>query len=138
MKNTGEKKQVHLSVGGDDIPDILGDKDKFKQMLINLVDNGIKYSEPLDAVTITKIACDTYFKVIVEDTGMGIDMECIPRLFERFYRVDKARSRAKGGTGLGLAIVKHIVIGFNGSIDVESTLGVGTKFIITIPYSIEK
>lgn len=138
MKNTGDQKQVHLSVIGDEIPDILGDKDKFKQMLINLVDNGIKYSEAFDQVTISKIAYDTYFKIVVEDTGMGIDKEYIPRLFERFYRVDKARSRAKGGTGLGLAIVKHIVIGFNGTIDVESTLGIGTKFIITIPYSTEK
>lgn len=138
MKNTGEQKQVHVSIVGDEIPSILGDKDKFKQMLINLVDNAIKYSEAFDTVVITKIIYDTYFKVIVEDSGMGIAKEYIPRLFERFYRVDKARSRAKGGTGLGLAIVKHIIIGFNGSIDVESTLGVGTKFIITIPYHIEK
>jgi two-component system, OmpR family, phosphate regulon sensor histidine kinase PhoR len=138
MKNTGEQKQVHVSIVGDEIPDILGDKDKFKQMLINLVDNAIKYSEAFDTVIITKIIYDTYFKVIVEDSGMGIAKEYIPRLFERFYRVDKARSRAKGGTGLGLAIVKHIIIGFNGSIDVESTLGVGTKFIITIPYNREK
>lgn len=138
MKNTGEQKQVHVSIVGDEIPNILGDKDKFKQMLINLVDNAIKYSEAFDTVVITKIIYDTYFKVIVEDSGMGIGKEYIPRLFERFYRVDKARSRAKGGTGLGLAIVKHIIIGFNGSIDVESTLGVGTKFIITIPYHIEK
>ncbi len=136
MKNTGEQKQVHVSIVGDEIPNILGDKDKFKQMLINLVDNAIKYSEAFDTVVITKIIYDTYFKVIVEDSGMGIAKEYIPRLFERFYRVDKARSRAKGGTGLGLAIVKHIIIGFNGSIDVESTLGVGTKFIITIPYHI--
>ncbi|WP_346895810.1 HAMP domain-containing sensor histidine kinase [Clostridium sp. UBA7503] len=138
MKNTGEQKQVHVSIVGDEIPNILGDKDKFKQMLINLVDNAIKYSEAFDTVVITKIIYDTYFKVIVEDSGMGIAKEYIPRLFERFYRVDKARSRAKGGTGLGLAIVKHIIIGFNGSIDVESTLGVGTKFVITIPYHIEK
>jgi len=138
MKNTGEQKQVYVSIVGDAIPDILGDKDKFKQMLINLVDNAIKYSEAFDTVVITKIVYDTYFKVMVEDTGMGIAKEYIPRLFERFYRVDKARSRAKGGTGLGLAIVKHIIIGFNGNIDVESTLGVGTKFIITIPYYTEK
>jgi len=138
MKNTGEQKQVYVSIVGDEIPDILGDKDKFKQMLINLVDNAIKYSEAFDTVVITKIVYDTCFKVMVEDTGMGIAKEYIPRLFERFYRVDKARSRAKGGTGLGLAIVKHIIIGFNGNIDVESTLGVGTKFIITIPYYTEK
>lgn len=137
MKNTGDQKNVHITVVGDELPNILGDSDKFKQMLINLVDNGIKYSEPFDTVTVTKIEEDRNFKIIVEDTGMGIDSDFIPRLFERFYRVDKARSRAKGGTGLGLAIVKHIVIGFNGNIEVQSTLGVGTKFILTIPYSSE-
>lgn len=134
MKSTADKKQIFLSIAGDQVGSIVGDKDKFKQMLINLVDNGIKYSEAFDTVTVTKLLEKNQFKIVVQDTGIGIEEEFIPRLFERFYRVDKARSRAKGGTGLGLAIVKHIVIGFNGTIDVESTVGVGTKFIITIPY----
>ena len=81
---------------------------------------------------------DMNFELLLKIHGIGInDRDFIPRLFERFYRVDKARSRAKGGTGLGLAIVKHIVIGFNGNINVQSTLGLGTKFIITIPYNSE-
>lgn len=134
MKSSADKKQIFLAVAGDDIGNIVGDKDKFKQMLINLIDNGIKYSEAFDTVTVTKIVEEGQFKIVVQDTGIGIEEAYIPRLFERFYRVDKARSRAKGGTGLGLAIVKHIIIGFNGSIDVESTVGVGTKFIITIPF----
>lgn len=138
MKNTSDKKQINIEIVGDNIPNILGDKDKFKQMIINLVDNAIKYSDNFDAVIITKKANDRDFSIIIEDTGMGIDESFIPRLFERFYRVDKARSRAKGGTGLGLAIVKHILIGFNGSINVESTLGVGTKFIINVPYNADK
>lgn len=134
MKSSADKKQIFLAVAGDDVGNIVGDKDKFKQMLINLIDNGIKYSEAFDTVTVTKIVEEGQFKIVVQDTGIGIEEAYIPRLFERFYRVDKARSRAKGGTGLGLAIVKHITLGFNGSIDVESTVGVGTKFIITIPF----
>jgi two-component system phosphate regulon sensor histidine kinase PhoR len=70
----------------------------------------------------------------VEDTGIGIDKEHIPRLFERFYRVDKGRSRKQGGTGLGLSIVKHIVELYEGIIKVESQIGVGTKFIIKLPF----
>ena len=137
MQTYAASKNIYLDSVGETIGEILGDEDKFKQMLINLVDNGIKYSEAFDTVTVAKIVDKNFFTIIVEDTGIGISEDAIPRLFERFYRVDKARSRAKGGTGLGLAIVKHIVIGFNGNIKVESTVGVGTKFIITIPYNIE-
>lgn len=134
MGNSAENKKICLSVAGEKLGLIMGDKDKFKQMILNLVDNGIKYSEAFDSVTVTKMPGVGSFTVIVEDTGIGISEEAIPRLFERFYRVDKARSREKGGTGLGLAIVKHIVIGFNGDVKVESQVGTGTKFIITIPY----
>lgn len=134
MGNSAENKKISLSVAGRKIGSVMGDKDKFKQMILNLVDNGIKYSEAFDSVTVTKMPGAGSFTVIVEDTGIGISEEAIPRLFERFYRVDKARSREKGGTGLGLAIVKHIVIGFNGDVKVESQVGTGTKFIITIPY----
>nr|WP_052406366.1 ATP-binding protein [Clostridium culturomicium] len=133
MKHIADKKEIELRVFGDELPIIAGDKDKFKQMLINLIDNGIKYSEAGDKVTVNKISKKKEFIIIVEDTGIGIEESAIPRLFERFYRVDKARSRAKGGTGLGLAIVKHIVIGFNGSVKVESKVGIGTRFIITFP-----
>jgi len=133
MRNIAEKKGINIDIEGDEIPRIVGDRDKFKQMLINLIDNGVKYSEHGDKVTVRKILRKKDFTIIVEDTGIGIEKDAIPRLFERFYRVDKARSRAKGGTGLGLAIVKHIVIGFNGKLRVESELGIGTKFIITFP-----
>lgn len=133
MRNIADKKGIDIDIEGDEIPRVVGDRDKFKQMLINLIDNGVKYSEYGDKVTVKKVLKETDFTIIVEDTGIGIEEEAIPRLFERFYRVDKARSRSKGGTGLGLAIVKHIVIGFNGSLQVESKLGVGTKFIITFP-----
>lgn len=134
IKNTADKKNITLSIVGDDVPDLIGDKDRFKQMLINLVDNGVKYCEPGDSVILSKKAEKKHCIITIEDTGNGIPEEYIPRLFERFYRVDKARSRAKGGTGLGLAIVKHIVLSFKGTIAVESKVGIGTKFIIKIPY----
>ncbi|MNP74675.1 Alkaline phosphatase synthesis sensor protein PhoR [compost metagenome] len=77
---------------------------------------------------------DSKLVIEVEDTGCGIPESEIPRIFERFYRVDKARSRAKGGTGLGLAIVKHIVKNFNGDITVNSVLGKGSNFIVKIKH----
>ncbi len=133
MKNTAEAKNITLTITNNENVTILGDTDKFKQMMINLVDNAIKYSEKGDSVFIGNIIKDNNCVVWVEDTGAGIPQKHIPRLFERFYRVDEARSRAKGGTGLGLAIVKHIVLSFGGKIEVESVYGEGSKFIITIP-----
>ncbi|MBU3181630.1 two-component system histidine kinase PnpS [Clostridium psychrophilum] len=135
MKNTANLKGIQLIVKNKEIKIITGDKDKFKQMLINLVDNALNYSENGDSVNIGMESMDNKFVLWVEDTGVGIAKKQIPRIFERFYRVDKARSRSKGGTGLGLAIVKHIVIQFNGRIYVESELGIGSKFIVEIPYN---
>jgi len=134
MRNVGDKKDVNIVIKGENVPNLVGDSDKFKQMLINLVDNAIKYSES-EEIIINRYYKDNQCIIEIEDKGIGISRDHISRLFERFYRVDKARSRAKGGTGLGLAIVKHIVLGFNGNISVESELNKGTKFIITIPYS---
>ncbi|WP_291637336.1 ATP-binding protein, partial [Clostridium sp.] len=135
MKNTADAKGIHLSIQQQDIKTFIGDADIFKQMLINLVDNAINYSETGDSVCIgTENTADKYI-IWVKDTGVGIAKQQIPRIFERFYRVDKARSRSKGGTGLGLAIVKHIVLEFNGEIYVESELGIGSKFIVEIPYN---
>jgi len=134
MKNTADSKNIKLKILENIHVNLLGDKDKFKQMILNLVDNSIKYSEANDSVSIGAKVDDRLCIIWVEDTGIGISREHIARLFERFYRVDKARSRAKGGTGLGLAIVKHIVINFGGTIDVESELEKGSKFIIKIPF----
>jgi two-component system, OmpR family, phosphate regulon sensor histidine kinase PhoR len=133
IKNEAEKKQIQLQVIDENVPKVQGDQDKFKQMLLNLVDNAVKYSENGNKVIIGGKKEKGYCVIWVEDTGVGIPKEHIPRLFERFYRVDKARSRAKGGTGLGLAIVKHIVLGFNGTITVESEVGKGSKFIVKMP-----
>jgi two-component system phosphate regulon sensor histidine kinase PhoR len=134
MKNTADVKEIQLSTQQQNLKSLIGDADKFKQMLINLVDNAINYSEVGDSVCIGTEYKANKCILWVKDTGVGIAKSQIPRIFERFYRVDKARSRSKGGTGLGLAIVKHIVLKFNGKIYVESELGYGSKFIIEIPY----
>ena len=136
MKNTARSKNVFLSKGSDKPIQIVGDSDKFKQMLINLVDNGIKYSEAGDSVYIDYEQSGDNCILWVEDTGVGIPEKHISRLFERFYRVDKSRSRANGETGLGLAIVKYIVLGFGGKIEVKSSLGEGSKFTVYIPIKV--
>jgi two-component system, OmpR family, phosphate regulon sensor histidine kinase PhoR len=135
MKHIADEKHIHFSIEENMVKVLVGNRDKFKQMLINLVDNAIKYSEQNAKVTIGTCMEQDKCVIWVEDTGVGIPKEHIPRLFERFYRVDKARSRARGGTGLGLAIVKHIVMSFNGSIEVESQVGKGSKFVVSIPYN---
>ncbi|MCM0648745.1 cell wall metabolism sensor histidine kinase WalK [Clostridium swellfunianum] len=134
MKNTAENKKINLKTEINKDIMLKGDIDKFKQMLINLVDNAIKYSEEGDRVFIGADIENNKKIIWVEDTGVGMSKEHLSRIFERFYRVDKARSRAQGGTGLGLAIVKHIVLSLNGSINVESEVGKGTKFTVKIPF----
>ena len=133
MKNIADVKGIQLSIQLQEIKPLMGDVDRFKQMLINLVVNAINYSETGDSVCIGTESKSDSCILWVKDTGVGIAKEQIPRIFERFYRVDKARSRSNGGTGLGLAIVKHIVLKFNGKIYVESELGSGSKFIVEIP-----
>ena len=93
----------------------------------------MKYCSSGDAVTVSCSGDEAAVSFRVEDDGPGIHSKELDRIFERFYRVDKTRSRRLGGTGLGLAIVKHIAIAHGGTVDVESTLGVGTAFIVTIP-----
>jgi two-component system phosphate regulon sensor histidine kinase PhoR len=104
-----------------------------EQAVSNLVDNAIKYSEPHSRIEIDASANEREVVIAVRDHGVGIEREHLPRLFERFYRVDRARSRKLGGTGLGLAIVKHIVQAHRGRIDVESTPGQGSIFRIHLP-----
>ena len=117
---------------GDDVAVIRADAYRLEQLFINLLDNGIKYTEQ-GSVQITVRKESNNLVIEVEDTGIGIPKEHVPRIFERFYVTDKSRSRKSGGTGLGLSIVKHIVLLHNGTIAVTSTPGHGTKFIVSLP-----
>lgn len=110
-----------------------GNRDRFKQMMMNLVENAVKYSEEGGRVTVSAEKRDGKAILRVRDEGIGIAEENLPRLFERFYRVDKSRSQKAGGTGLGLAIVKHIAGLFGGEVTVESQLGKGSTFTVILP-----
>lgn len=136
LNDQAKKKGVEVFLDTNSNCILMGDKDKFKQMLLNLVSNSIKYTEKGGMVRVESYTHDMNLVLVIEDNGIGISAEDLPRIFERFYRVDKARSRESGGTGLGLAIVKHIVRLFDGDISVSSELEVGTKFVITIPINI--
>ncbi len=113
-------------------PIIKADPFKLEQIFINLIDNAIKYTEK-GGITISIESTDSQIKIEIEDTGIGIPKEHLSRIFERFYVVDKSRSRKMGGTGLGLSIVKHIVEAHKGTIHVESEFNEGSKFTILLP-----
>jgi two-component system phosphate regulon sensor histidine kinase PhoR len=117
-------------------PDLLAqaDPDRLRQVLSNLIDNAVKFGRQGGNVTISSRVLDEHWLELgVQDDGPGIPPEAKARIFERFYRVDKARSREQGGTGLGLAIVKHVVQAHGGDVRVESELGRGTTFYFTLP-----
>lgn len=109
------------------------DAQSCEQILSNLLDNAIKYTEPGGSIALRIGGDDRSVRVEVADTGMGIPQRDLGRIFERFYRVDQARSRSQGGTGLGLAIVKHLVQGLGGEIEVKSQLGRGSTFSFSLP-----
>ncbi|MDD5063736.1 MAG: ATP-binding protein [Phycisphaerae bacterium] len=112
---------------------IRGDKDRLEQVFVNLIDNAIKYTKEGGKIKVQLAQTDDSVVVTVEDDGIGIPTEDVERVFERFYRVDKARSREIGGTGLGLSIAKHIVSAHNGGICIESEVNKGTKVLVTLP-----
>ncbi len=101
--------------------------------MVNLLTNAINYSKEETTITINVSETEDEAIIEIRDEGMGIDRTELPRLFERFYRVDRARSRDSGGTGLGLAIVKHLIEAHKGRVAVESEVGVGTAFTIYLP-----
>ncbi|MBI1927264.1 hypothetical protein HYR99_23855 [Candidatus Poribacteria bacterium] len=119
------------------LPSVLADKHLLGQVFVNLIDNAIKYTPSGGRITLSAEASGSEVIVHVSDTGIGIPAEALPRIFERFYRVDRARSRSMGGTGLGLSIVKHILLQHGGRIWAESVLGRGSIFHFALPLSKE-
>lgn len=112
---------------------VVADEEAIRQILDNLIDNALKYTPEGGSVLVSCRGSDDSVSVEVADTGIGIPRDELPRVFERFYRVDKARSRQLGGTGLGLSIVKHLVQSLGGQVDVNSRVGAGTRFTIQLP-----
>ena len=121
-----KKQNLILELWPDDNAYVVADRDRVNQVINNITTNAIKYSPEGATIRIYVTEDKTYYKINVSDTGMGISKEDLPRIFERFYRVDKARSRAMGGTGLGLAIAKEIMEGHDGKLTAESEYGKGT------------
>ena len=127
-KKVAEDKNLELNyIPARDNLEVFGDKEKLRQVLVNLVHNAIKYTEK-GKVEILIEEENKHAKVIVRDTGIGIPDDYLDRIFERFFRIDKARSRSLGGTGLGLAIVKHIIEAHNSKVSVTSKVGEGSEF----------
>ncbi len=128
-----EKKDIHIDAECPPRMEFFANGALIEQALVNLIDNAIKYSPAGSRIHLKCKRKDGQTHIHVEDNGPGIPEEDVPRIFERFYRVDKTRSRDMGGTGLGLSIVKHIVLAHGGNIQVQSTLGKGSKFSFTLP-----
>ena len=129
-----QERQITMEVMiPSDTPQVQADPDRLRQVFVNLIDNAVKFNTPNGRVSIRAQIFKAQIRILVEDAGVGIPEQDLPRIFERFYRVDKARSRELGGTGLGLAIVKHLVELHHGTVEVESRLGSGSTFTITLP-----
>ncbi|PID84796.1 MAG: hypothetical protein CSB13_11315 [Chloroflexi bacterium] len=127
------EKPVEVLVTAVDQVCVMGDADRLKQLFINLIDNAIKYTPDGGKVMLSLAIVDRNAQFVVSDTGLGIPPEDLPHVFDRFYRVDKARTRAQGGSGLGLSIAKWVAQAHGGDIYVESTVGKGTTFTVLLP-----
>lgn len=134
LRQQANERQVTLEVSlPTDTPPVTGDSDRLRQVFLNLLDNAVKFNKPGGRVTVSARREPPLLSLSVEDTGIGIPEQDLQRIFERFYRVDKARSRELGGTGLGLAIVKHLIDLHHGTINVCSQPGRGSTFTIALP-----
>ena len=128
-----QKAEIDVKLNLEQDSTILILEDDLYQIVFNLIENGIKYNTPGGSLTVQLRREDDNAILQIQDTGMGIPEEALSHIFERFYRVDKARSRATGGSGLGLAIVRSIVLRNRGDIRVESVLGKGSTFTVIFP-----
>jgi two-component system sensor histidine kinase SenX3 len=116
---------------------VLGDRRQLVSALGNLVENAVKYSEPGQLVEVDVRCSDEFVELVVSDQGVGIPARDLDRIFERFYRVDKARSRGTGGSGLGLSIVRHVATNHHGAVTVTSREGEGSTFVLRLPGPVE-
>ncbi|NLP18962.1 MAG: cell wall metabolism sensor histidine kinase WalK [Firmicutes bacterium] len=129
-------RRAGITLGGNvspGLPRLLCDPDRIKQVLINLLDNALKFTPPGGSIRVDAWAASEHLHISILDTGIGIPAPDLPKIFDRFYRVNVAHSRTLGGTGLGLSIVKTLVEGHRGTIDVQSRPGEGTEFVIRLP-----
>ena len=134
VESEAKLRGVNVIADGADDAEVLGYKIRLEQALLNLLSNAVKFNRPNGEVRVeVRRQDDGKARIVISDTGLGIPSEDLPRIFERFYRVDKARSREVGGTGLGLSIVKHAVEQMNGTVTVESQLGKGSRFTVVLP-----
>ena len=133
LQHIAKEKEISLENQVEKNFSVFVDEKKFNILLKNLIENAIKYNKTGGFVKVYANKNGKYASITVEDTGIGIPKEAVPLIFERFYRVDKSRSRNEGGTGLGLSIVKHITEAHNGKVEVQSELGKGSKFTVKIP-----
>lgn len=136
LSPAAREKRVEIEVEETPVAPLHGDADGMERLLVNLIDNAIKYNRPEGRVMVRLSRADGQAVLEVSDTGIGIPPESIPRIFERFYRVDKGRAREEGGTGLGLAIVKHVAQAHGGQVEVESRLGRGSTFRVRLPVGV--
>lgn len=134
LSSIAEDKKINLEINAPvQRLEVLGETEALQQIFDNLITNAITYTEKGGKITVDATRTEKHAEVSVRDSGIGIPDEDLPRIFERFYRVDKARSREQGGTGLGLSIVKHYVQALDGDISVESKPGEGSAFTVSIP-----
>ena len=134
VESSAGLRQVRIVRGESDDCVVAGYRYRLEQAVVNLMDNAVKFNKPDGQVSVAvRQVTDAEVRIVVADTGIGIPSEDLSRIFERFYRVDKARSRKVGGTGLGLSIVREIVERMGGSVEVESQLGRGTQFTVVLP-----
>ena len=127
------REQVQLSLGAGSDAVVNGDREQLLSAAVNLIDNAVKYSEAGSVVDISAHARNGWAEIVIADEGIGIPTKDLDRVFERFYRVDRARDRRTGGTGLGLAIVRHVATNHGGTVEVTSQEGVGSTFTLRLP-----
>lgn len=128
-----EDQQIRLILESEPVPLVLGNRERLQQLLINLLDNAIRYTSPGGTVVVRMGLKEEYVAIAVEDTGVGIEPEHLPRLFDRFYRTDRSREKNSGGTGLGLPIVKEVAEAHRGTVTIQSEIGKGSIFTLLLP-----